>query len=509
MPRPRWRSGSTPSARARTSSSSSATTSTGAAAPTCSARASTPCTATSSTRTGGASTPPWATTTSRAARWRRSPATPPARPASTPSRRAVREDVQPRCRQRRAGSGAGRRGRIAGRALAGPRGPRAGVAGRPSPIAPPRSTPPTSSRRRRARPATPRAALRHSEFGFLRRGEIPLRYYTVDWPGAAAAGQETGEPQGPRAGGRLQHARRGRRSPGAGRVRERRPRAEDDAHRSPPAPVDGEPAAHRARGGLDVHADAPPALQPARLRLQAPRQVRRRPRGRARPRSRQLRSAWGAGDDERSNGPASPDFMVDRPQPLLRAHARRRRPRAIPATAPGSGVRYFLTGGGGAPLYRKVRCTRATRRAGRSIISSTCGSQTDVAFFWAIDDRGQVRDSGCLRKGETADRCIAQGTYESATLACGEPAVGGRDLPRAEALIDAPARSDLRRRRAGHGGALPAVAWPSRALSGPRCPTGRSRQRPRVVPARRRSCRRAWARRRCSPPPRASCWAPA
>jgi hypothetical protein len=47
--------------------------------------------------------------------------------------------------------------------------------------------------------------------------------------------------------------------------------------------------------------------------------------------------------------------------------------------------------------------------------------QPDVAFFWAVDDSGQVRDSGCLRRGETVDRCIARGTYTSETIACGEP----------------------------------------------------------------------------------------
>jgi hypothetical protein len=48
--------------------------------------------------------------------------------------------------------------------------------------------------------------------------------------------------------------------------------------------------------------------------------------------------------------------------------------------------------------------------------------QPDVAFFWAIDDRGGVRDSGCFHRGETQDRCIARGTFSSATLACGDPA---------------------------------------------------------------------------------------
>ena len=55
--------------------------------------------------------------------------------------------------------------------------------------------------------------------------------------------------------------------------------------------------------------------------------------------------------------------------------------------------------------------------------------QPDVAFFWAVDDRGQVRDSGCLHRGEAIDRCIARGTFTSATLGCGEPATGEGSCP--------------------------------------------------------------------------------
>jgi hypothetical protein len=40
----------------------------------------------------------------------------------------------------------------------------------------------------------------------------------------------------------------------------------------------------------------------------------------------------------------------------------------------------------------------------------------DVAFFWAIVDRGQVKDSGCFRREDPIDRCIAQGTFKEARL---------------------------------------------------------------------------------------------
>src|SRR5262249_29943520 len=35
------------------------------------------------------------------------------------------------------------------------------------------------------------AALRHSQFGFLLRGQLPLRYYTVDWPAPPPAPPST------------------------------------------------------------------------------------------------------------------------------------------------------------------------------------------------------------------------------------------------------------------------------------------------------------------------------
>jgi hypothetical protein len=42
----------------------------------------------------------------------------------------------------------------------------------------------------------------------------------------------------------------------------------------------------------------------------------------------------------------------------------------------------------------------------------------DEAFFWAIDEHGNVRDSGCFRRGESRDGCIGRGTYTSAELVC-------------------------------------------------------------------------------------------
>jgi hypothetical protein len=58
--------------------------------------------------------------------------------------------------------------------------------------------------------------------------------------------------------------------------------------------------------------------------------------------------------------------------------------------------------------------------------------QKDVAFLWTIDDGGQVRDSACFHRGEVLDRCIARGTFTSATLACGDPVPASGTCPPAK-----------------------------------------------------------------------------
>jgi calcineurin-like phosphoesterase family protein len=266
------------------------------------------------------------------------------------------------------------------------------------------------------------AALRHSEFGFIRRAEIPLRYYTVDWPGAAAAqGQDTREPKVrvlvadsntlDVAGGILEPAASVRAAPEQKTTRTDRLQLlwmENQLRTAPEgawtfALMHHPPYSPRGcvfkflgqcvGGHEDEH-----ALKP------------------------QLRAAWGAGDDERSNGPHHPDFMITAHNHFY-ARTRSIDGLGYPAAEAGSGVRYFVTGGGGAPLYRQGPLHGRYAAGGAFHHFVYMRVQPDVAFFWAIDDRGQARDSGCVRKGETIDRCIAQGTYKSPTLACGEPAV--------------------------------------------------------------------------------------
>ena len=74
---------------------------------------------------------------------------------------------------------------------------------------------------------------------------------------------------------------------------------------------------------------------------------------------------------------------------------------------PGRGVRYFVTGGGGAPLYGihggDDRWASALTMYHFVYMRLTATS----AFFWTIDESGQVRDSGCFEKGSNVDHPLA------------------------------------------------------------------------------------------------------
>jgi hypothetical protein len=270
------------------------------------------------------------------------------------------------------------------------------------------------------------AALRHSEFGFLRRGEIPLRYYTVDWPGAASS-PDSGEPRVrvlvadsntlDVIGSILEPAVSAKAAPEQKTTRTDRLQllwmenqlrtAPEDAwtftlmHHPPYSPRG---CVFKFLGSCVGGHEDEHALKP------------------------QLRSAWGAGNDERSNGTQHPDFMITAHNHFY-ARTRALDGLGYPTATAGTGVRYFVTGGGGAPLYRQGPLHARYAAGGAFHHFLFMRLKADVAFFWAIDDRGQVRDSGCVRKGETADRCIAQGTFDSATLACGEPAKADVSCP--------------------------------------------------------------------------------
>ena len=166
---------------------------------------------------------------------------------------------QPRCGQRHPRGGPGGRGRTAGRALARPRGEREGHPGPSGRL--------SVRLRRRLR------AVAGGGQGLLRLGRPAAQRVRVPAAGRdpapllhrrlAGSGRPPGtghrRAEGPRAGGGLEHARRRRRNPGAGGGRARRAGAEDEAHGPAAAPLDGEPAPHRARRRVDVHPHAPPA----------------------------------------------------------------------------------------------------------------------------------------------------------------------------------------------------------------------------------------------------------
>jgi hypothetical protein len=71
------------------------------------------------------------------------------------------------------------------------------------------------------------------------------------------------------------------------------------------------------------------------------------------------------------------------------------------------GVRYFISGGGGAPLYaidsKDTRFAKALTTYHFLYFRLTASS----AFFWMIDGRGNVKDSGCFAKGSNVDHPLS------------------------------------------------------------------------------------------------------
>jgi len=72
------------------------------------------------------------------------------------------------------------------------------------------------------------------------------------------------------------------------------------------------------------------------------------------------------------------------------------------------GTRYFVTGGGGAPLYA-IESPDARWAKALTIYHFVYLRLTaTAAFFWALDADGRVRDSGCFEKGSNVDRPLAR-----------------------------------------------------------------------------------------------------
>jgi hypothetical protein len=264
------------------------------------------------------------------------------------------------------------------------------------------------------------AALRHSQFGYARRGEIPLRYYTVDWP-SLTEGADTREPRV-----RVLVADSNTLDVAGGLL---------PAPAAAPAGSGTKPAPRRTdelqllwmENQLRTAPDGTWKITLMHHPVYSPRGCAFRFLGKCvgghddeEGMKAQLHATWGAGDDERSNGTHHPDLVFTAHNHFY-ARTRAVDGLGYPTTEAKAGVRYFVTGGGGAPLYRQQPLHSRYAAGGAFHHFVYLRLQPDVAFFWAIDDRGQVKDSGCFRREDPIDRCIAQGTFKSATLACGEP----------------------------------------------------------------------------------------
>ena len=267
-------------------------------------------------------------------------------------------------------------------------------------------------------------ALRHTPFGYLQKAGNPLRYYTVDWP---PPGKAVPELEGPKArvlvlDSNTLAAHASLLPPPAGEGRrdrlqvlwiENQLRTAADAWRflilhhpafSPKGCVFK--LFGKCIGG---HGDEP-ALHA------------------------QLLEAFGASAPP-GDAPTARTHAPFRPDVVLAAHnhfyARSRAVDALgyAARVEGDGVRYLITGGGGAPLYRQMPLHARYAKGAVSHHFTYWRLRGDEAFFWAIDPGGGVLDSGCFRRGENADRCIARGGYESDDLTCGEPALAPEACP--------------------------------------------------------------------------------
>jgi Calcineurin-like phosphoesterase len=98
-----------------------------------------------------------------------------------------------------------------------------------------------------------------------------------------------------------------------------------------------------------------------------------------------------------------------------------------PVMAGTGGVRYFVTGGGGGPLFavkkKDPRFPETFTAYHFVYLRLTAGS----AFYWTIDAGGRVRDSGCFEKGSNVDHPLAPSfSYDDALPErCAAPGTGG------------------------------------------------------------------------------------
>jgi hypothetical protein len=71
------------------------------------------------------------------------------------------------------------------------------------------------------------------------------------------------------------------------------------------------------------------------------------------------------------------------------------------------GVRYIVTGGGGAPLYAVTGRDNRWAKTLEIYHFLYLRLTPAAAFFWVIDAGGHVRDSGCFEKGSSIDHPLS------------------------------------------------------------------------------------------------------
>jgi hypothetical protein len=82
-------------------------------------------------------------------------------------------------------------------------------------------------------------------------------------------------------------------------------------------------------------------------------------------------------------------------------------PSGQPARTGTGGVRHFVTGGGGGPLYAIKEEDPRFPRAMNVYHFVYLRLTASAAYYWAIDAGGKVRDSGCFEKGSNVDHPLA------------------------------------------------------------------------------------------------------
>jgi hypothetical protein len=253
------------------------------------------------------------------------------------------------------------------------------------------------------------AALRHAPFGYGLRGGNPLRYYSVDWPTVQRAEAAPATP------------------PVRVLVADSNTLALGGGEYGDPA-VTGEAGRQDRLQVLWVENQLRTA-SPSTWTFVAMHHPLYTPRGCA---FKLLgRCLGGHGDYPTLRDQLAPAFGLTGPRApagrapdfVFAAHNHfYARSRAIdgtgyPATA-GGGIRHFVAGGGGAPLYRLQPMHERFAAGGSFHHFVFLRLRAEEAYFWAIDDKGRVRDQGCFRRGESRDGCISRGSYDTDELAC-------------------------------------------------------------------------------------------